>query len=54
MKYHLIRYDVVAKTIHRINVSMTKQIVAILTKALGRDKFKKLKMMLGIIKTPSN
>ena len=46
-KYHLIRHHVEAKTIH-LNCSTSEQIPDIFTKALGREKFEKFRMMLGM------
>jgi hypothetical protein len=51
MKYHLIQHHLEAKTIHFICCSTTKKIVDIFTKALGREKFRK---MLGLINTRSD
>jgi hypothetical protein len=51
-KYHLIRYHVEAKAIHLRHCSTNEQIADIFTKALGREKFEKFKMMLGLTYTP--
>jgi hypothetical protein len=51
-KYHLIRYHVEAKTIHLRHCSTNEKIVDIFTKALGREKFEKFRMMLGLTHTP--
>lgn len=51
-KYHLIQYHVKAKTIHLRRYSTTEKIVDIFIKALGRKKFEKFKMMLGLTNTP--
>jgi hypothetical protein len=53
-KYHLIRYHVEAKTIHLRHFSTNEQISDIFTKAFGREKFEKFKMMLGLTHTPSD
>jgi hypothetical protein len=53
-KYHLIRYHVEAKTIHLRHCSTNEQIVDIFTKALGREKIEKFRMMLGLTNTPSD
>ena len=53
-KYHLIRHHVEAKTIHLNHCSTSEQIVGIFTKALGREKFEKIRMMLGITNVPSD
>jgi hypothetical protein len=44
-KYHLIRYHVEAKTIH---------LADIFTKAFGREKIEKFRMMFGLTHTPSD
>jgi hypothetical protein len=51
-KYHLIRYQVEAKTIHLRHCSTNEQIVDIFTKTLGRENFEKFRMMLGLTNTP--
>jgi hypothetical protein len=53
-KYHLIRYHVEAKTIHLRHCSTNEQIADIFTKALGREKIEKFRMMLGLTHTPSD
>jgi hypothetical protein len=53
-KYHLIQYHVEAKTIHLRHCSTNEQIADIFTKALGREKFEKFRMMLGLTHTPSD
>eukprot|EP00253_Pinus_taeda_P023104 PITA_23104 len=47
-KYHLIQHHVEAKTIYLRHCSTNEQIVDIFTKALGREKFKRFRMMLGL------
>eukprot|EP00253_Pinus_taeda_P029389 PITA_29389 len=47
-KYHLIRHQVEAKTIHLRHCSINEQIVDIFTKVLGREKFKRFSAMLGL------
>ena len=44
-KYHLIRHHVEAKTIRLCHCSTNKQIAYIFTKALGREKIERFKMM---------
>ena len=53
-KYHLIRHNFKAKTIHLNHCSTSKQIADIFTKALGREKFEKFRMMLGMTNAPSD
>ena len=53
-KYHLIRHHVEAKTINLNHCSTSEQIVDIFTKALGREKFEKFRMMLGMTNVPSD
>eukprot|EP00253_Pinus_taeda_P028593 PITA_28593 len=53
-KYHLIRYHVEAKTIHLHHCSTNEKIADIFTKALGREKLEKFKMMLGLTNIPSD
>jgi hypothetical protein len=53
-KYHLIRHHVEAKTIHLSHCSTSEQIADIFTKALGREKFEKFRMMLGMTNVPSD
>ena len=52
-KYHLIRHHVEAKTIHLRHCSTNEQIVDIFTKALGREKLERFRMMLGLTNIPS-
>ena len=47
-KYHLIRHHVDAKTIHLTHCPTSEQITDIFTKALGREKFEKFRMLLGM------
>ncbi len=47
--YHFIREKVLAKEIDFIHVSTEDQVVDIFTKALGTDKLKKFRKMLGIL-----
>jgi hypothetical protein len=51
-KYHLIRYHVEAQTIHLRHCFTNEQIADIFTNALGREKFEKFRMMLGLTHTP--
>eukprot|EP00253_Pinus_taeda_P032604 PITA_32604 len=51
-KYHLIRHHVVAKTIHLRHCSTNDQIADIFTKALGREKLERFRMMLGLTDIP--
>jgi len=53
-KYHLIQHHVEPKTIHHLHCSTNEKIVDIFTKALGREKLERLKMMLGLTNIPSN
>eukprot|EP00253_Pinus_taeda_P027870 PITA_27870 len=53
-KYHLIRHHVEAKTIHLRHCSTNEKIVDIFTKALGREKLERFRMMLGLINIPSD
>ena len=53
-KYHLIQHHVEAKTIHLQHCSRNEQIADIFTKALGREKFERFKMMLGLTNIPSD
>ena len=53
-KYHLIRHHFEAKTIHLNHFSTSEQIADIFTKALGREKFEKFRMMLGMTNVPSD
>jgi hypothetical protein len=47
--YHFIRKKVLAKEIDLIRVSTKDQVVNIFTKALGIDKLKKFRKMLGVL-----
>ncbi len=49
MHYHFIREKVLAKEINLIHVSTEDQVVDIFTKALGIDKLKKFRKMLGVL-----
>lgn len=51
-KYHLIQYNVEAKTIHLRHCSTYEKVAYIFTKALGKDKFEKIIMILGLTNTP--
>ena len=53
-KYHLIRHHVEAKTVHLRQCSTNEQIANIFTKDLGREKFERIRTMLGLINTPSD
>eukprot|EP00253_Pinus_taeda_P035260 PITA_35260 len=53
-KYHLIRHHVEAKTIHLRRCSTNEKIVDIFTKALGREKLERFRMMLGLTNIPSD
>ncbi len=48
--YHFIREKVLVKEIDLIHVSTEDQIADIFTKALGTDKLKKFRKMLGVLK----
>ncbi len=48
--YHFIRKKILAKEINLIHVSIEDQVVDIFTKALGMDKLKKFREMLGVLK----
>jgi len=52
--YHFIREKVLAKEIDLIHVSTEDQIVDIFTKALGTDKLKKFRQMLGVLEVDLN
>jgi len=52
--YHFIRKKVLAKEIDLIHVSTKDQIVDILTKALGTDKVRKFRKMLGVLEVDLN
>jgi hypothetical protein len=47
--YHFIREKVLAKEIDLIHVSIEDQVADIFTKALGTDKLKKFRKMLGVL-----
>jgi hypothetical protein len=47
--YHFIRKKVLAKEINLIHVNTKDQVVDIFTKALGIDKLKKFRQMLGVL-----
>jgi hypothetical protein len=47
--YHFIRKKVLAKEIDLIHVSIEDQGADIFTKALGTDKLKKFRQMLGVL-----
>ncbi len=47
--YHFIREKVLAKEINLIHVSTEDQVADIFTKALGIDKLKKFRQMLGVL-----
>ena len=51
-KYHLIRHHVEAKTIHLTHCPTSEQIADIFTKAVGREKFEKFRMQLGMLDVP--
>ena len=53
-KYHLIQHHVEAKTIHLRHCSTNEQIADIFTKALGREKLERFRMMLGLTNIPSD
>eukprot|EP00253_Pinus_taeda_P019082 PITA_19082 len=53
-KYHLIRHHVEAKTIHLRHCSTNEKIADIFTKALGREKLERFKMMLGLTNITSD
>jgi hypothetical protein len=52
--YHFIREKVLAKEIDLIHVNTEDQIVDIFTKALGTDKLKKFRQMLGVLEVDLN
>eukprot|EP00253_Pinus_taeda_P013473 PITA_13473 len=53
-KYHLIRHHVKAKTIHLRHCSTNEQIADIFTKALGKEKLERFRMILGLTNIPSD
>ncbi len=52
--YHFIREKVIAKEIDLIHVSTENQVADIFTKALGTDKLKKFRKMLGVLEVDLN
>jgi hypothetical protein len=52
--YHFIREKILAKEIDLIHVSTEDQVVDIFTKALGTDKLKRFKKMLGVLEVDLN
>ncbi len=52
--YHFIREKVLTKEIGFIHVSTKDQVVDIFTKALGTDKIKKFRKMLGVLEVDLN
>ncbi len=50
VQYHFIRDKVLAKEINLIHVSIENQVANIFTRALGTDKLKKFRKMLGVLK----
>ena len=53
-KYNLIRHHVKAKIIHLTYFPTLEQITDIFTKALGLEKFKNFRSLLGMSNVPSN
>jgi hypothetical protein len=47
--YHFIREKILAKEIDLIHVSTEDQVADIFTKALGADKLRKFRKMLGVL-----
>jgi hypothetical protein len=47
--YHFIREKVLAKKINLIHVNTKDQVADIFTKALGIDKLKRFRKMLGVL-----
>jgi hypothetical protein len=47
--YHFIREKILAKEINLIHVNTEDQVADIFTKALGIDKLKKFRKMLGVL-----
>jgi hypothetical protein len=47
--YHFIREKVLAKEINLIHVSTEDQVADIFTKALGTEKLRKFRKMLGVL-----
>ena len=52
--YHLIQHHVEAKTIHLCHCPKNEQIAYIFTKELGKEKFERFKMMLGLTNISSD
>jgi hypothetical protein len=52
--YHFIRKKVLAKEIDLIHVSIEDQVADIFTKALGTDKLRKFRKMLGVLEVDLN
>jgi hypothetical protein len=49
VQYHFIKEKVLTKEIDLIRVSTENQVADIFTKALGTDKLKKFRKMLGVL-----
>jgi hypothetical protein len=49
MHYHFIKEKVLAKEIDLIHVSTENQVANIFTKALGTNKLRKFRKMLGVL-----
>jgi hypothetical protein len=47
--YHFIKKTILSKEIDLIHVSTKDQVVDIFTKALGTDKLRKFRKMLGVL-----
>jgi len=47
--YHFIREKILAKEIDLIHVSIENQVANIFTKALGTNKLKRFRKMLGVL-----
>jgi len=52
--YHFIREKVLAKEIDLIHVNTEDQVASIFTKALGTDKLRKFRKMLGVLEVDLN
>ncbi len=52
--YHFIREKVIAKEINLIHVSTKDQVADIFIKALGTDKLRKFRKMLGVLEVDLN
>jgi hypothetical protein len=52
--YHFIREKIIAKEIDLIHVNTEDQVADIFTKALGTDKLKKFRKMLGVLEVDLN